>query len=71
MRILFRVAAGPRLGFGHLMRCRSLARALAVPPVVSLRGALATRRAAQARGFDVWLGGISLLRGGARLPPEK
>lgn len=66
MRILFRVAAGPRLGFGHLMRCRSLARALAVPPVVSLRGSLATRRAAQAHGFDVWLGGISLLRGGAR-----
>jgi UDP-2,4-diacetamido-2,4,6-trideoxy-beta-L-altropyranose hydrolase len=37
-RVLFRVAAGPRIGFGHLMRCRALARALDVPLVVSLRG---------------------------------
>lgn len=66
MRVLFRVAAGPRLGFGHLVRCRSLARALGVPPIVSIRGSLETRRAAAARGFEVWLGGISLLRGGAR-----
>ena len=38
LRILFRAAAGPRRGFGHLVRCRSLARALGVRPLVALRG---------------------------------
>lgn len=42
--VVFRAAAGPRLGFGHLIRCRSLARALGVELLVSLRG---TRRARQ------------------------
>lgn len=37
-RILFRVAAGPRLGFGHLVRGARLARALGLPYRVSLRG---------------------------------
>lgn len=46
MRVLFRAAAGPRLGFGHLVRCRSLARALGVPTCVSLRGTARTRDAA-------------------------
>lgn len=53
MRLLFRVAAGPRLGFGHLVRCRSLARALGVRPRVSVRGSKPTIAAAAARGFDV------------------
>jgi spore coat polysaccharide biosynthesis predicted glycosyltransferase SpsG len=44
--VLFAVAAGPRVGFGHLLRARSLARALGVPPVVALRGTAATRRRA-------------------------
>lgn len=66
MRVLFRVAAGPSTGFGHLVRCRSLARALGVPASVSVRGSRETRRAAAARGFDVRLGGIALLREPAR-----
>lgn len=66
MRVLFRVAAGPSTGFGHLVRCRSLARALGVPASVSVRGSRETRRAASDRGFDVRLGGIALLREPAR-----
>jgi len=66
MRVLFRVAAGPRIGFGHLVRCRSVARALGVAPTVSVRGSRMTRRAAVARGFDVSPGGIALLRSPAR-----
>jgi UDP-2,4-diacetamido-2,4,6-trideoxy-beta-L-altropyranose hydrolase len=53
LRVLFRVAAGPRVGFGHLVRCRSLARALGVVPFVSVRGTAATRRAAGGRGWHV------------------
>lgn len=53
LRILFRVAAGPRLGFGHLVRCRSLARALGVPPLVSLRGTARTRAVAGRLGVQV------------------
>lgn len=37
-RVLFRVAAGPRVGFGHLVRATSLARALGVRPWLSIRG---------------------------------
>ncbi len=66
MRVLFRVAAGPSTGFGHLVRCRSLARALGVPPAVSVRGSRETRRTAAECGFDVRLGGIALLRESAR-----
>lgn len=65
MRILFRVAAGPTLGFGHLMRARSLSRALDVAPRVSIRGTKATLTAASQRGFVVVPGGLSALRGAA------
>jgi spore coat polysaccharide biosynthesis predicted glycosyltransferase SpsG len=66
MRILFRAAAGPATGFGHLVRCRSIARALGVIPAVSIRGSSETRATAAARGFDVRNGGVALLRGTSR-----
>ena len=53
MTVVFRVAAGPRLGFGHLVRCRSLARALGVAACVSIRGTAATRRRAARLGWTV------------------
>lgn len=49
--VLFRATAGPRRGFGHLIRCQSLAEALDVPPVLSLRGTKSTARRAEEIGF--------------------
>lgn len=48
--VVFAVAAGPRLGFGHLLRSRSLARALDVPWQVYLRGTRGTHQAARRLG---------------------
>lgn len=48
--LLVRVAAGPRIGFGHLVRAVSLCRAAGVPPVVSLRGGRIARAAARRLG---------------------
>lgn len=62
MRVLFRVAAGPRLGFGHLMRARSIARALGVTPTVCIRGDRTAVATATARGFQVERGGLGILR---------
>ncbi len=59
--VVFRVAAGPRLGFGHLVRCRAIARALGLEPRVSLRGTAATCRAAVALGVRLVPGGLQLL----------
>lgn len=50
MTVLFRVAAGPVLGFGHLRRAVSLARALGVSPIVSVRGGKEARAAAARLG---------------------
>jgi spore coat polysaccharide biosynthesis predicted glycosyltransferase SpsG len=52
-RVLFIVAAGPRVGFGHLRRSRALAHAFDVPHVVLLRGSASTARAARAMGAVV------------------
>jgi spore coat polysaccharide biosynthesis predicted glycosyltransferase SpsG len=59
--VVFRIAAGPRLGFGHLVRCRAIARALGVEPRVSIRGTAATRRAGATLGLRVLAGGTRLL----------
>jgi len=53
LRILFRVAAGPRRGFGHLVRSISLARAIGVRPLLSLRGPAEVQDTAIALGADV------------------
>jgi spore coat polysaccharide biosynthesis predicted glycosyltransferase SpsG len=58
LRVLFRAAAGPRLGFGHLVRCRSLARALGVEALVSLRGNARTLDAARRLGLTVVPDGV-------------
>jgi UDP-2,4-diacetamido-2,4,6-trideoxy-beta-L-altropyranose hydrolase len=53
LRVLFRVAAGPRRGFGHLVRSISLARAMGVRPLLSLRGPAEVQDTAIALGADV------------------
>lgn len=55
-RVLFRVAAGPAQGFGHLVRCRALAQALGVTPFVALRGSPRTAAVAQRLGCRLWRG---------------
>jgi hypothetical protein len=50
-RVLFRAAAGPRRGFGHLVRCGVLARVLGCGRDLSLRGSGVTKRAARALGW--------------------
>ena len=52
-RVLFRVAAGPRMGFGHLVRAVSLSRAIGTTPVVSLRGGDRARETARRLGCTV------------------
>jgi UDP-2,4-diacetamido-2,4,6-trideoxy-beta-L-altropyranose hydrolase len=56
LRVLFRAAAGSRRGFGHLVRCRSLARALGVRPLICLRGPQAAMDVALALGCDIVAG---------------
>lgn len=53
LSVLFRAAVGPRLGFGHLIRCRSLARALGVSPLVSLRATTRTLVAVERLGVAI------------------
>jgi spore coat polysaccharide biosynthesis predicted glycosyltransferase SpsG len=66
LRVLFRVAAGPRRGFGHLVRSISLARAMGVRPLLCLRGPSTVIDTAIALGADVLTDGsprsIALLR---------
>jgi spore coat polysaccharide biosynthesis predicted glycosyltransferase SpsG len=68
LRIVFRAPAGPRRGYGHLVRCRSLARALGMRPLVALRGGHRVVETAIALGCDVITGSASsVLR---RLSPD-
>jgi UDP-2,4-diacetamido-2,4,6-trideoxy-beta-L-altropyranose hydrolase len=53
LNVLFRVAAGPQVGFGHLARSRSLARALGVPPLVAMRASLRTKATAASMGWTL------------------
>jgi len=53
LRVLFRAPAGPHRGFGHVVRCVSLARALGVRPLIALRGGVRARDAALALGADL------------------
>lgn len=53
LRILFRCPAGPRRGFGHLVRCLSLAKALDVRPLVAVRGSRRVAETALVLGGDV------------------
>src|SRR5689334_19459355 len=52
-RSVIHVAAGPRLGYGHLMRARALAQQLGMHVSVSIRGGLAAARTARALGLRV------------------
>jgi spore coat polysaccharide biosynthesis predicted glycosyltransferase SpsG len=56
IRVLFRAAAGAKRGFGHLVRCRSLARALGVRPLVSVGGTSQARDVALLLGCDLVTG---------------
>src|SRR5262245_16235854 len=64
VHVLFRLAAGSRLGYGHLVRGRALARALAIEtPAVSLRGDAPAKRAARRFGMQLVEGGaVEVLR---------
>ena len=63
LRVLFRAPAGARRGFGHLVRCRSLARALGVRPLVALRGTSDAVHTALSLGCDVVRGPAAKLIG--------
>jgi spore coat polysaccharide biosynthesis predicted glycosyltransferase SpsG len=52
-KVLFVAAAGPRRGYGHLVRCVSFARALGVRPLLAIRGSQKVNEAALALGADV------------------
>jgi spore coat polysaccharide biosynthesis predicted glycosyltransferase SpsG len=66
--VLFRIAAGPRRGFGHLVRSISLGRALGVRPLLSIRGPEAVMDTAIALGADVLTDGAP--RSVTRLRPD-
>jgi spore coat polysaccharide biosynthesis predicted glycosyltransferase SpsG len=53
LRVLFRVAAGPRRGFGHLVRSLSIARAHGGRPLLSVRGPTTVIDTALSLGADV------------------
>ena len=52
-RCVVRVAAGPRLGYGHLMRARALAQHLAMQVSLSVRGGRGATRTAKWMGLQL------------------
>jgi spore coat polysaccharide biosynthesis predicted glycosyltransferase SpsG len=68
LRVLFRAPAGPRRGFGHLVRCRSLARALGAHPLLAIRGGDRARAAARTLGFELVAGSAASAIG--RVTPD-
>ena len=48
--VVFRVAGGPRRGFGHIVRALSLAKAMQVAPRMSVRGTAETKKVAHRLG---------------------
>ena len=48
--VVFRVAGGPRLGFGHIVRALSLSKAMQVAPRMSVRGTAETKKVAHRLG---------------------
>ena len=67
--VVFRVAGGPRLGFGHIVRALSLSKAMQVAPRMSVRGTAETKKVAHRLGALVKeqsLAGV-LARGDVRL----
>jgi spore coat polysaccharide biosynthesis predicted glycosyltransferase SpsG len=66
--VAFRVAASARIGFGHLVRATRLARALGVPPCVSLRGTAGARETGRRLGVRLLDGAApAVIRSGLRL----
>lgn len=65
-RVIFRVAAGPRTGYGHLVRATVLARAMGVRATVSIRGGAQATQAAAGRGCRVVRGSASTVIRAAR-----
>jgi spore coat polysaccharide biosynthesis predicted glycosyltransferase SpsG len=53
VRVLYRVAAGPRLGFGHLLRVRALADAMGGTAWLSVRGGRHAIETAHGLGFRI------------------
>jgi spore coat polysaccharide biosynthesis predicted glycosyltransferase SpsG len=67
--VVFRVAGGPRLGFGHIVRALSLSKAMQVPPRMSVRGTAETKKVAHRLGALVKEQSLAhvLARGDVRL----
>jgi spore coat polysaccharide biosynthesis predicted glycosyltransferase SpsG len=57
--VVFRAAAGPRIGYGHLVRMTVLGRAMGVTPLVSVRGTTEAARVARRLKCRVARGGAA------------